>query len=455
MASSSSTRRILYAVGALLLVVLLAGGAARWMGWVGGGFEGLQVEVGEAEQRDITQVVTAFGRAQPEVEVAISPDVSGEIVELPVEEGQMVEQGDLLARLNQENPRAVVEQQRANVSQSKASLAERRADSLSARLNFNRQKGLYDKGVISESEYETARSQYQQAVARLQAARFQVQSAQASLQDALERLEKTRIYAPMSGTVSTLNVEQGERVVGTERVQGTEMMTIAQLDQMEMEVDVNESDVVNVSMTDSAAVEIDAYPDESFQGTVTEIANSARVSNEGTQDQVTNFPVKVRINGVENIEPAIANAETGGGVTRPEVPNPPHVMPKLRPGMSGTVEIFTQTVPNAVAVPIQAVTVRDFNTVRGGSETGTNASGSPNEDLRKVVFVAEADSARMVEVSTGIADETHIEIRSGLSGGERVIVGPYSAVSRDLSPGDKIRVDSDEEGDGGMMASGL
>ena len=424
------------------------------MGWVGGGAEGTKVQVGDAERRDVTQVVTAFGRAQPEVEVAISPDVSGEIVELRVEEGQRVEQGDLLARLNQENPQAVVEQQRANVSQAKASLAERRADSLSTRLNFERQKGLYDKGVTSESEFETARSQYQQAVARLEAARFQVQSAEASLQDAIERLEKTRIYAPMSGTVSALNVEQGERVVGTERVQGTEMMTIAQLDQMEMEVDVNESDVVNVSMTDSAAVEIDAYPDESFEGAVTEIANSARVSNQGTQDQVTNFPVKVRIHGVQNIQPALADAGTGEGVTRPEVPGPSRVMPKLRPGMSGTVEIFTQTVPNAVAVPIQAVTVRDFNAVRGGSEN-KSAGGTPKENLRKVVFVADADSARMVEVATGIADETHIEIRSGLSGGERVIVGPYSAVSRELSPGDKIRVESDDEEDGGMLATGV
>jgi HlyD family secretion protein len=454
MASSSSTRRILYAVGGLFLAVVLIGGVGRWMGWFGGGAEGLEVEVAPAERRDITQVVTAFGRAQPEVEVTISPDVSGEIVELPVEEGQMVQKGDLLARLNQENPRAVVEQQRANVSQAKATLAERRADSLSARLDFERQKGLYEKGVISESEFENSRSQYQQAVARLQAARFQVQSAQASLQDAIERLEKTRIYAPMSGTVSTLNVEQGERVVGTERVQGTEMMTIAQLDQMEMEVDVNENDVVNVSMTDSASVEIDAYPDETFRGSVTEIANSARVSNQGTQDQVTNFPVKVRIHGVQNIEPTLANGGTGEGVTRPEVPSAPRVMPKLRPGMSGTVEIYTQTTPNTVAVPIQAVTVRDFNKVRGGSD-GKAASGQSKEDLRKVVFVAEADSARMVEVTTGIADETHIEIRSGLSGGEQVIMGPYSAVSRALSPGDKIRIQSENDQDGSVLASGL
>ncbi len=454
MASSSSTRRILYAVGGLFLAVVLIGGVGRWMGWFGAGPEGLEVEVAEAERRDITQVVTAFGRAQPEVEVTISPDVSGEIVELPVEEGQQVQEGDLLARLNQENPRAVVEQQRATVSQAKATLAERRADSLSARLDFNRQKGLFEKGVISESEFETSRSQYQQAVARLQAARFQVQSAEASLRDAIERLEKTRIYAPMTGTVSALNVEQGERVVGTERVQGTEMMTIAQLDRMEMEVDVNENDVVNISMEDSASVEIDAYPDEGFRGTVTEIANSARVSSQGTQDQVTNFPVKVRIHGVQNIEPTLAGSDTGEGVTRPEVPSGMRVMPKLRPGMSGTVEIYTQTASDAVAVPIQAVTVRDFNTVRGGGDSAS-AAGQPAEDLRKVVFVAEADSARMVEVSTGIANETHIEVRAGLSGGEQVIMGPYSAVSRELSPGDKVRVQSENEQDGGMLASGM
>jgi len=471
MASSSPTRRVLYWVGGLLAVLLLAGAAGRWMGWFGGGPGGVSVEVATAERRALTQVVTAFGRAQPEVEVTISPDVSGEIIRLPVKEGDDVEEGDLLVELNQENYRAQVEQQRAAVSQAKANLSQRRADSLQARLNFDRQKKLYEKNVISESDFETARSQYQQAVARLEAARFQVESAEASLRDARERLGQTRIYAPMTGTISKLNVEVGERVVGTAQMAGTEIMTIARLDQMELEVDVNENDVVNVGLADSAQVEIDAYPDRAFRGRVTEIANSARVSNQGTQEQVTNFPVKVRVLDAPNAQTQMVASSDESGVTRPEVPTGPRALPMLRPGMSGTVEIYTETVKDAVAVPIQAVTVRDFNRVRrdsakkarsgsdgsgsdgSGSDGSGASSGETSEDLRKVVFVAAADTARMVEVTTGISDETHIEIRSGLSGGERVIVGPYSAVSRELSPGARIRIGSGRSGGDGTLAS--
>jgi HlyD family secretion protein len=296
--------------------------------------------------------------------------------------------------------------------------------------------------VVSESDFETARSRYQQAVARLQAARFQVESAQAQLQDALELLAQTRIFAPMDGTISKLNVELGERVVGTSQMQGTEIMRVARLGQMELEVDVNENDVVNVALQDSATIAVDAYPDRPFRGRVMEIANSARVSNQGTQEQVTNFPVKVRVLDPHNTNASMLAAGPGGdGVGRPEVPQPPQPIPMLRPGMSGTVDIYTETVQDAVAVPIQCVTVRDFNALQSRSQ-GDAAEGtsSRQEDLRKVVFVAAADTVRMVEVTTGIADDTHIQIRSGLSGGETVVVGPYSAVSRTLEPGDRVRI---------------
>jgi HlyD family secretion protein len=207
-------------------------------------------------------------------------------------------------------------------------------------------------------------------------------------------------------------------------------------------------------MRDSAAVEVDAYPDQSFQGVVTEIANSARIENQGSQEQVTNFPVKVRV-----LDPRGGGTSDNaqGGVQRPEVPGTdPEPGPVLRPGMSGTVDIFTQTVDRAVAVPIQAVTVRDFNAVRSDTSSANesaNGSSSSSEDLRKVVFVAQADTARMVEVSTGISDDTHIEIRSGLSGGEQVITGPYSAVSRELEPGMKVRVDQEDSSSGSQIAS--
>ncbi len=412
----------------------------------------MAVETERAERRTVTQVVTAFGRAQPEVEVTISPDVSGEIVALPVKEGDVVRKGDLLARLKPDDYQAQLERQRAMVSQQKANLAERRADSVQTRRTYERKQKLYEKGVISESEFQDAESAFQQAVARLQSSRYQVESAKASLQDAREQLEKTRLYAPMSGTVSKLEVEVGERVVGTAQRAGTEMMNIAQLDRMEMEVDVNENDVVNVASRDTAAIDIDAYPERTFQGIVTEIANAARIENQGSQQQVTNFPVTIRVLG----DPNAANTATreGGGITRPEVPTDETSGPVLRPGMGGSVEIQTETVEKAVAVPIQAVTVRDFHEVRPEASADSSGSSQPmNEDLRKVVFVAEGDSACMVEVTTGIADDTHMEIRSGLSGGERVITGPYEAVSQQLAPGTKIQMPGDEGGDGEQVVA--
>ena len=449
--SGSSSNRMLYAAGGLLLVLLLAGGLGWQLGWFGGGESGLQVESESVERRTITQVVTAFGRAQPEVEVTISPDVPGEIVELPVQEGDVVQEGDLLARLKAEDYRAAVERTEAGVSEAKATLSQRRADSVQARRTYERQKKLYEKGVVPESDFQDAESTYRQSVAQLEAARFRVQSARADLQDAREQLQKTRIYAPMSGTVTRLEVEEGERVVGTQQQAGTEMMRVSRLGQMELEVDVNESDVVNVASRDSATIEFDAHPDRSFQGSVTEIANSARIQNEGSQNEVTNFPVTIRVLDNPN-----AGLTTGGegGITRPEVPTAEARTPVIRPGMSGAVDIYTETAEDAVAVPIQAVTVRDFAEVRAESSSDTAAQGNKSaEDLRRVVFVAQGDSARMVEVATGIADDTYMEITSGLEGGETVITGPYSAVSRDLEPGDKIRTGDGRSGSGSTLAT--
>ena len=452
MASSRSTsRRILYWGGGLLAVVLLLGGIGWSMGWVGGQDPGRSVETETAQQRTITQVVTAFGRSQPEVEVEISPDVSGEIVALPVQEGDAVQKGDLLARLKPDDYQAQVERQEAGVSEAKANLAERRADSVQARRTYERKKTLYEKEVISESELQDAESSYKQAVARLQSARFRVESAEASLQDAREQLQKTRLYAPMDGTVSKLEVEVGERVVGTRQRAGTTMMTIAQLDQMEVQVDVNENDVVNVAARDTASIEIDAYPDRTFQGVVTEIANSARIENQGSQQQVTNFPVTIRVLGNPNTGPVATRSS--GGISRPERPSEPSSGPVLRPGMSGSVDIYTETVEDAVAVPIQAVTVRDFNELGAAARADSTAQSGTDEDLRRVVFVAAADTARMLEVSTGIADDTHMEVTKGLDGGERVITGPYKAVSQELEPGTRIQTDDGDQGPGEQVVA--
>ena len=448
--TNQNFRRTLYWGGGLLAVALVLGGVAWWMGWIGGEAPGRSVETETAQRRTLTQVVTAFGRAQPEVEVPISPDVSGEIVALPVQEGDVVQKGDLLARLKPDDYRAQLERQEAGVSEAKANLAERRADSVQTRRTYERKKQLYEKEVISESELQNAESSYRQAVARLQSARFRVESAKASLQDAREQLQKTRLYTPMSGTVSKLEVEVGERVVGTRQRAGTQMMKIARLNQMEMKVDVNENDVVNVAARDTATIEVDAYPDRTFRGVVTEIANSARIENQGSQQQVTNFPVTIRVLGDPNTGPAATRSS--GGISRPETPADSPSGPVLRPGMSGSVDIYTEMVENAVAVPIQAVTVRDFNEVGpGANDDSDHQSSTQDEDLRRVVFVASADTARMVEVSTGIADDTHMQVRSGLDGGERVITGPYKAVSQELGPGDKIQTDTENGGSGGQV----
>lgn len=458
----SATRRILIIVGVLIGALILLGVVGRMTGFLGGGDEGVRVETAEAQRRDITQIVTAFGRAQPEVEVTISPDVSGEIIALPVKEGDPVQQGDLLAHIKPDSYEAQVEQMEANLKQSKATLEQRRADMMQAERTYERQKKLYEREVISESDYMDAQTQYEVAKANFEAAQYQVENAQARLEEAQKQLAKTSIYAPMSGTISKLNVEAGERVVGTSQMAGTEMMRIARLGQMELEVDVNENDVVNVALQDTASIEIDAYPDQTFRGVVTEIANSARVEGEGTQEQVTNFPVKVRVLDPHNLDlHGSVGTKQSGGVSRAEVPTSPGEVPVLRPGMSGTVDIYTQTIRNAIAVPIQAVTVRDFNKVRSSGkkpptaeDDSTRSPMEVEEDLRKVVFVADADTARMVEVTTGISDETHIVIRTGLHGGEQVIVGPYRAVSRTLEPGMKVREEEPQaSGRGGTVAT--
>lgn len=447
---NSSTRRILLWTGAIVVVLVVLGVAGRATGVLGGGDKSIAVDADTVVIRDVTQIVTASGKVQPELEVKISPDVSGEIIELRVREGDQVRQGDLLARIRPDFYAAQVEQAQAGVLQAQATLAQRKADLMKAEIDLKRQEELFNRKVTSESEYETVKSQYEISKAAYEGAEYAVQSAQARLREASEQLNKTRIYAPMSGTISQLNVELGERVVGTSQMAGTEMMRIAHLERMEMEVDVNENDVVNVSVGDTATVEIDAYPDRTFRGIVTEIANSARVTGAGTQEQVTNFPVKIRIVDVHNT--ALASGEsTDSGIKQQEVPLAGMTAAVLRPGMSGTVDVYTQTVPGAVAVPIQAVTVRDVNKVKTDStaaaELGIAKKGAGEEDLRRVVFLVDNGKARMVEVETGISDQTHVVIRSGLTPGEVVITGPYSVVSRTLEHG--MLVTTEKKNDAG------
>ncbi len=453
--NGNATKKLLWIIGLLAVVLVGALLAAKQMGVLGGKEKGTEVEVAQAEIRDVTQVVTASGKVQPEVEVKISPDVSGEIIELHVKEGDAVNQGMLLARIKPDFYIAQAEQADAGVLQAKAAEAQRRADMLNAKAQLDRQQELFNKKVIPESEFLQAKTQFDVAQAALEAAQYAVQSAEARRREAREQLGKTSIYAPMTGTISVLNVELGERVVGTSQMQGTEMMRIAKLDKMEIEVDVNENDVVNVAIGDTATIEVDSYPERPFRGVVTEIANSARVTGAGTQEQVTNFPVKIRI-----LDPH--NVEVGGRMLVAAEGSTPNT-PSFRPGMSGTVDVFTQTVRRAVAVPIQAVTVRDFNAPTGGSqaegaaeeggdedapEAETENTPKKKEDLRKVVFLMDNGKARQVEVETGISDDSHIVLTKGLQGNETVIIGPYRAVSRSLNDGDLVH-EQKQEGDGG------
>ena len=464
--SSSATKKILWGIGGLIILFAILGIVGRFTGIFGGGPDAIAVETAEAPVRSITQVVTASGKIQPETDVMISPDVSGEIITLTVKEGDFIEKGVLLARIKPDFYLTQVEQAEAGVLQARATQAQRYADLVAAQSDLNRQEDLFSKSAISEREIEQARSLVEVAQAAHEGAEYAVQSAQARLREAEEQVSKTAIYSPMAGTVSKLDVELGERVVGTSQMAGTEMMRIARLNQMEVEVEVNENEIVNVALGDTAAIEVDSYPEQPFQGVVTEIANSARTTGEGTQEQVTSFPVKVRILDAHNLD---LNVTDAGSLQSEEVPVPSNgVVAKFRPGMSATVDIFTETVADVVSVPIQAVTIRDFNAIQSDDEEETDSIQTDAEmdgvtdvetndepadtamlaiaraeDIRKVVFIVEDGKALMREVETGISDDSHIEVRSGLVGGETVVIGPYSVVSRTLNPGDQVTVGED------------
>lgn len=455
----NATRKLFVFILVLVVLIVIIGAIISATGILGSGERATKVEIETVSIRSITQIVTASGKIQPEIEVNISPDVSGEIIALPVKEGDAVRRGQLLASIQRDYYEAQQEQADASVLQSRANEAQRRADYLNAELEAARQKQLFDGGAISDSEYQQALLRLEMSKAALEAAQYSVQIAQARLSEASKQLSKTNIYAPMDGTISIMNVELGERVVGTTQFAGTEMMRVAKLDQMELLVDVNENDVVNVSVGDTASVEIDSYPDRIFKGIVTEIANSARTTGQGTQEQVTNFPVKIRILDAHNVSMRSSGADDV--VSNTEIPMESSETPKFRPGMSGTVDVFTRTIGEAIAVPIQAVTVRDLNQVRKDAErkaqresgykrdsSGDESSAAEDstqtdtipdeEDLQRVVFLMIDGHAKLFVVETGISDDSHVVILSGVSEGETVIIGPYRAVSRTLKPDDLV-----------------
>lgn len=410
-------------VAVVLLIVLLIFG--KKAGWFGKSGDFKEVEITQIELLDITETVAATGKIQPEVEVALSSEVSGEIIELPIKEGQTVEKGDLLVKINPDLIQAAVSQSQAGLQNVRAQLAQAEASKMNAQLTYERNKTLFEKGVISKSEWDKSVTDFDMAKANVKAAYYSVQSAAANVKQSVDNLSRTTIYAPMSGTISKLSVELGERVVGTAQMAGTEIVRVANLQKMEVEVDVNENDIVKVSVGDSTMVEVDAYLKREFKGVVTAIANSAE--NALTADQVTNFKVKV------SILPESYKDLTEG---KPESYSP------FRPGMTATVDIITNKKRNVIGVPISSIVVKtDTSDTR---KPKTNEVKSNTEKF-EAVYVKEGDEAKLRVVKTGIQDESNIEILSGLKEGETVITGPYTTVTKLLKQGDKVEVSSNSK----------
>jgi HlyD family secretion protein len=400
----------------------------------------IPVTTEKAVRRTILQTVSATGKIQPETEVKISPEVAGEIIELPVEDGMRVKKGDLLVKIKPDSYKALLEQQEAAISAAKATNLEQKATMLKAEQDLKRAEDLFNKKLISEQEYNASQAAYDVAKNTYESSLHQIEVAQAASSQARDQLEKTTIYSPMDGTVTVLNSKLGERLVATNQFAGTEVMRVADLSHMQAVVDVNENDVVNVKVGDKTSVKIDAYPDRKFHGVVEQIANTGKTTGAGTQEEVTNFEVKIRIDDHD-----VA----------------------LRPGLSCTADIETNMVKDAVAVPMQSVTIRtggsslspeeiekqkqkiaardkDDNKAQLSNERlEKQTEKEEREKLIKVVFVKNGNKAHMVKVTTGIADDSYMEIKSGIKPGDEVISGSYSAISRKLKEGAKVAYDKE------------
>jgi HlyD family secretion protein len=432
--------------------------------------KGIAVEMEKVQKRTITEKVSASGKIFPETEVKMSSDVSGQVVELLVMEGDSVTKGQLMARIDPEIYQSQVERGSAgvNISRAQASNAtseiarvratrvqlQAQKDNAEAQLAntkklYDRQVQLRKEGVISDQDLEQSQSTLRSAESALrsadaslstndiglqaaqksaEAAKYQTQTSEASLKEVRTSLKRTSVFAPVSGIVSKLNVEKGERVVGSNMMSGTEIMRIADLSKMEVRVDVSENDIPRIKLNDDVDVDVDAYLDRKFKGRVTEIAQSSSSSSSLTaslnSDQATNFVVKILL------DPA-SYRDLIGKTSKNRYP--------FRPGMSASVEINTNTKENILTIPIQAVTTRDKKVakVENPTDNQKDKKAEARKDVKEVVFVTVADSVKMVEVKVGIQDNDYIEIKSGLTDGETVVVGPYDVVARKLEQGSK------------------
>jgi HlyD family secretion protein len=429
-----NSKRFWFIIAALIIAMALLAIIGRTAGWIGGDTGGHPVETSVVSERTITRIVTATGRIQPEVEVKIAPDVSGEIVELNVREGDFVLEGDVLLRIRPDIIQARLDEANANLLGMQARMEQNRASKLRAKNEHEQKRTLYERNMLSQLEYENARRSFEAEQASFNASSFQVENARAQLRRIEEELRQTTIRAPMTGTVSKLSVERGERVVGSIQMAGTEMLRVARMEQMEVRVNVNENDIVYVSEKDTARIDVDAYPDRQFIGLVTEIANSAVTRGEGTAEQITEYPVKIRILSPHNITAdgeEIPEEQVQIAGTEVAIPQP---VARFKPGMTATVDIETLREENVASIPLQAVTMRDM------SLSNPDTAGIGREDLRRVVFRVADGKAEMVQVETGISDDRHIHVIGGLQVGDEIVSGNYRIVSRVLQDGDAIRV---------------
>jgi HlyD family secretion protein len=424
-----SKKTTYYLIGAAIVLVTVLIVLSK-KGIIGNKEKITEVEIAKADTMTIVETVSATGKIQPEIEVKISSEVSGEIIALPVKEGQVVKKGDLLVKINPDLYTSGYNRTVAGLSQTKAGLGQADASFKEAKLNYDRSKTLFDKGIISKSDWDKAVSAFEGAKASKQSAYYNVQSASATVNEAKDNLGRTTIYAPADGTISMLNVELGERVLGTQQMTGTEILRVANLNNMEVEVDVNENDIVKINVGDSANVEVDAYLKKKFKGLVTSISNSA--STTLTADQVTNFKVKVRI-----LKESYQDLLEG----KPLSYSP------FRPGMTATVDIITTRKENVLGIPISAVVVKSDTTAVKKLEVEDPSAEEykvkPKSDKKyECVFVKVGDKSKIRIIKTGIQDDTNIEVMEGIQKGDVIIIGPYTTVTKDLNSGDKVKVAS-------------
>lgn len=427
-----TTKYILIGLGALILLLIIA----KATGMIGKPAL-TQVATEKAETREINETVSASGKIKPHVEVKISPEVSGEVVELPIKEGDVVKKGQLLCKIRPDilksgYDRAIASYntQKASVGNSSQMLKQAEATYTNQVGIYKRSKELFDKKVLTISEFENAKATYEGAKASFEAAKqnvvgsqYGLAQSQASVKEAQDNLAKTTIYSPVDGVVSKLSIQKGERVLGTQQFAGTEIMTISDLSKMDVNVDVNENDINRISLGDSSKIEVDAFLGKKFTGVVTEIGSSANVVGTSA-DQVTNFTVKVRI-----------NAESYVALLKKTADNPS----PFRPGLTATVDISTNSA-KALSVPIQSVTTREEKKENNGPPKADDDKSKPQISpvAKEYVFVLNAGKLKQVQVTTGIQNDSYIQILSGLKGGEEVVSAPYSAISKTLSDGQAV-----------------